>query len=310
MSLKEFLKDGDLTEFLKGDVFLSPSSSRSSSTSSSASASRPASRSPSPDREKGKEISEFMEEVKKDLEYLKYDTKEKIMEFGNEQVDSFQQSIEPLKTKAHETLNSYKEKIIEDIVSYFRAETEEDIRKQYETWEKSGNRLDTDMMPGFYVDSVKDTPVLNPQYSIRIQFYKPYYTENRLRRIDHFIVLKGNHLEFSLDYFKLMAEMIIVYHLNFHNNTLLKKYGIIHFETWLQQIDPYGFIEPQSEILTTIEGNLKYNVTAKVSKFMEFHEERKQHKTLTINQINEIFPANQINQKENAGFLANFRLWK
>jgi hypothetical protein len=306
MSLAKFLEYGNLTEFLKGDGFLSPSSSRSSSTSSSASTSRSA----SPVREKENEISEFMEEVKKDLEYLKNNTKEDIIDFGNEQVNYFQQSIEPLKTKAHETLNSYKEKIIEDIVLYFRAKTEEDIRKQYETWEKSGNSPDTDMMPGFYVDSVKDTTVFNPQYSIRIQFYKPYYTEERLRRIDHFIVLKGNHLEFSLDYFKLMAEMIIVYHLNFHVKTLLEKYGIISFETWLQRIDPYGFIEPQSENLTTYEGNLKYNVTAKVSKFMEFHEERKQHKTLTIAQIDQIFPANQINQKENAGFFANFRLWK
>lgn len=300
MSLAKFLKDGNLTDFLKGDGFLSPSSTRLSTRSPSASTSRSA----SPVREKENEVSEFMEEVKKDLESIKNNTKQKIMDFGNEQVISFQERIKPLTIEARENLQIYKKTIIENINTFFRARTEADIRKQYETWKKYKNRPDIDMMPGFYDYSRKDTPVLNPQYSIRIQFYKPYYTEERLRRIDHFIVLKGTHLEFSLDYFKLMAEMIIVYHLNFDNNTLLKKYGILNFGTWLQQIDPNGFIEPQSEILTTYEGNLKYNVTAKVSKFMEFHEERKQHKTLTIDQIDQIFPENQ-----NAGLLANLKFW-
>ena len=61
MSLAKFLKDGNLTDFLKGDGFLSPSSTRLSTRSQSASTSRSA----SPVREKENEVSEFMEEVKK-----------------------------------------------------------------------------------------------------------------------------------------------------------------------------------------------------------------------------------------------------
>ena len=329
MSLAKFLEDGDLTEFLKGDVFLSPYPSRSSSTSSSRSASPVRDLEAKPksliqeatenfesaisekiktantelsntiekttqttlenveqqinDKIKGKEneTEDLLKKVEQKLSSLIQTHTDEVRDLYDQEYIKFDSNLEILKNNFKDELKSYPSTIIRNYFNF----TEQSIEKKYNEW-KIKMQPEEDLLPGFYNGGS------TPKFQIKIQFYKPYYTQERTKLIQDFVTDKGIGIKYNFFYFRFMAEMIILYYGYFHANNfnILKQNGIDDFKSWLIQINPYDFTRDINPTSNPIKDDIIYDVTAKACKFIEFHDQGKNLKPLIDKEIIKIFP--------------------
>ena len=344
MSLAKFLEDGNLTDFLKGELIAtspsrssSTSSSRSSSTSSSRSASASSSRSASPvrdleaktksliqeatenfesainekiktantelsntiekttqttlenveqqinDKIKGKEneTEDLLKKVENKLSSLIQTHTAEIHELYDQEYKNFDRNLKFLKNNTFDELKSYPGTIIRSYFSF----TEQGIEKKYNEW-KIDMKPEEDLLPGFYNGGSTS------KFQIKIQFYKPYYTQERTKLIQDFVTDKGIGIKYNFFYFRFMAEMIILYYGYFHANNfnILKQNGIDDFKSWLIQINPYDFTRDINPTSNPIKDDIIYDVTAKACKFIEFHDQGKNLKPLIDKEIIKIFP--------------------
>jgi len=312
MSLAKFLKDGNLTDFLKGELIATlPGPTPSAPISPPASPST--SRSSTPVKDLETKINEFIEtatnqfdstinEKIKDAEQKLNETitlnvqkkideaAAKLDEYASLYVDEkskleneLVELAEKVKEDSYDVLKSYNKEII---LNYFNL-SEENITQNYLLWVHKGMNPKTLVMPGFYTGESES------KFNLKIQFYEPYYTGERRRLIQNFVIEKGNIQKYSSNFFRLMAEMIILCHMFFfykEENRKLEEIGINNFESWLNQINPNDFIDDPDLKSDLVQADVTYNVTAKASKFLEFDTERKTPKTLSTGQINQIFP--------------------
>jgi hypothetical protein len=303
MSLKEFLEDGNLTDFLKGGrIAISPSPTPSA----------PISPSAGPVKDLEVKTKKIIEAATKHLDetittkikdagqklnetitqnvQIKIDeaaaTLEDYASFYDTQHDNLEkylvELVEKVKEDSYDVLKSHNKEII---LNYFNL-SEENITQNYLRWIHNGMNPKIYYMPGFYTgESV-------PKFNIEIQFYAPYYTDERRELIKTFVLEKGDITKYSSSFFRLMAEMILLCHLFFNSNkiNILKEIGIDDFESWLSQINPNDFIDDPDLKSDSGQADITYNVTAKASKFLKFDTERKTPKTLSTEQINQIFP--------------------
>lgn len=323
MSLAKFLEDGNLIGFLKGGLTAtlpSPTPSAPISPPEGPSTSRSA----SPERyletktndileaatnKLNKTITEKIEDAKQKLnETITLNVQKKIDE-AEEKLDEYAslyveekgklenellKLVDIVKEDSYDVLKSYNKEII---LNYFNL-SEANIKEDYLQWLQNGTEPKTFFMPGFYTgESV-------PKFKTEIQFYKPYYTTERRRLVQTFVKEKGDQKIYHSTFFRLMAEMIILCHEFFYynNDTYLEEIGIYNFKSWLSGINPNDFIDKPYLKPDSVQDDVTYNVTAKASKFLEFHTEKKLLKTLNTDQINQIFPDKIKKQNTSRGF--------
>lgn len=242
MSLAKFLKNGNLTDFLKGELIAtSPSLLPSAPISPIASPST--SRSSSPVRDLEVKTKKIIEEATKHLDET---ITTKIKDAGQKLNDTFtkttnikldeakKQTImqvettlkDALLTRTEDEVNKAKKKLDQAVTSFYNENTDKILKEEFD---KFLQRPDPSAVMNIWDQEETDFD----KKTFKIQYYRPYYNHSRQKLLEEFRHhWKDQPLLYKKDFYRYFAEIIINFYELYSDNK--EKYKI-----WILKVQKF-----------------------------------------------------------------------